>query len=75
MVRTSADDTDGKVDDLLASRRFLAFDSEMPMELQVDRPELPMERRQLKVNRRVISSKRRSSSAVILKRVRYPEEG
>jgi hypothetical protein len=24
----------------------------MPMELQVDRPELPMERRQLKVNRR-----------------------
>ena len=52
MVKTSADDTDGKVDDLLASRRFLAFDSKMPMELQVDRLRLPMERYQLKEDKR-----------------------
>jgi len=63
MVKASADDTGGKLDDLLALRRFLAFDWEVlmelqvdrpkiPMELQVDRPMLPMERRQLKVNRK-----------------------
>ena len=48
MVKTSADDTDGKVDDLLASGQFPAFDSERPMELQVDRQMLPIERYRLK---------------------------
>ena len=57
MVKTSADDTDGKVDDLLASRRFLAFDSEMPMELQVDRQMLPIERYRLKEDRKDYETK------------------
>ena len=48
MVKASADDIGGKLDDLLASRRFLAFDSERPMELQVDRQMLPIERYRLK---------------------------
>ena len=52
MVKASADNTSGKLDDLLASRQFLAFDSKIPMELQVDRQVLPMGRRQLKVNRK-----------------------
>ena len=52
MVKASADDTGGKLDDLLASRRFLAFDSKIPMELQIDRQVLPMERYQLEVNRK-----------------------
>ena len=57
MVKTSTDDTGGKLNDLLASRQFLAFDwevdrSKMPMELQVDRQVLPMEQCQLKVNRK-----------------------
>ena len=63
MVKASADDIGGKLDNLLASRRFLAFDSEVlmklqvdrpriPMELQVDRQVLPMEQCQLKVNRK-----------------------
>ena len=57
MVRASADDTDGKVDDLLASRRFLAFDSERPMELQVDRQMLPIERYRLKEDRKDYKNK------------------
>jgi len=52
MVKTSADDTDGKVDDLLASGQFPAFDSERPMELQVDRQMLPIERYRLKEDRK-----------------------
>ena len=52
MVKATADDTGGKLDDLLASRRFLAFDSKISTELQVDRQVLPMERYQLEVNRR-----------------------
>ena len=51
-----------ELDNLLASKRSLAFDwkmpmepradrSEMPMELHIDRPRLPMERRQLKINK------------------------
>ena len=57
MVRTSADDTGGKSDDLLASRRFLAFDSKMPMELQVDPQMLPMERYRLKEDRKDYETK------------------
>ena len=57
MVKTSADDTDGKVDDLLASRRFPAVDSERLMELQVDRQMLPMERYRLKEDRRDYKNK------------------
>ena len=57
MVKTSTDDTDGKVDDLLASRQFLAFDSKMPMELQVDRQMLPMERYRLKEDRKGYETK------------------
>ena len=52
MVKTSTDDTDGKVDDLLASGQFSAFDSERPMELQVDRQMLPIERYHLKEDRK-----------------------
>ena len=51
MVKASANDTGGRLDGLLASRQSLAFDLKMPMEPWVDRPELPMELRQLKVNR------------------------
>ena len=57
MVKTLADDTGGKLDDLLASRRFLAFDSKMPMELQVDRQMLPMERYRLKEDRKDYETK------------------
>jgi hypothetical protein len=57
MVKTSADDTGGKLDDLLASRRFLAFDSKMPMELQVDRQMLLMERYRLKEDRKGYETK------------------
>ena len=57
MVKASADDTDGKVDDLLASRRFLAFGSERPMELQVDRQMLPIERYRLKEDRKDYKNK------------------
>ena len=57
MVKTSADDTGGKLDDLLASRRFLAFDSKMPMELQVDRQKLPMERYRLEEDRKDYETK------------------
>ena len=52
MIKASANNTGGKLDALLASRRSLAFGWEVLIELQVDRPGLPMERRQLKVNRR-----------------------
>jgi hypothetical protein len=57
MVKASADDTGGKLDDLLASRRFLAFDSKIPMELQVDRQMLPMERYRLKEDRKGYETK------------------
>jgi hypothetical protein len=57
MVKTSADGTGGKLDDLLASRQFLAFDSKMPMELQVDRQMLPMERYRLKEDRKDYETK------------------
>jgi len=41
--------------------------SEMPMELQIDRPGLPVERRQLKIDRRGYETETGiSSSAVIL---------
>ena len=51
MVKASANDTSGRLDGLLVSRQFLAFDLKMPMEPWVDRLELPMELRQLKINR------------------------
>ena len=51
MVKASANDTGGRLDGLLVSRQFLAFDLKMPMEPWVDRLELPMELRQLKINR------------------------
>ena len=35
---------------LLASKRSLAFDWEMPMEPRVDRPELPLGLRQLEID-------------------------
>ena len=57
MVKTSADGTGGKLDDLLASRQFLAFDSKMPMELQVDRQMLPMERYRLREDRKDYETK------------------
>jgi len=40
------------VDDLLASGQFPAFDLERPMELQVDRQMLPIERYRLKEDRK-----------------------
>jgi hypothetical protein len=46
-----------KKKNLLASRRFLAFDSKMPMELQVDRQMLPMERYRLKEDRKDYETK------------------
>jgi len=52
MVEISADGTGGKLDDLLASRRFLAFDSKMLMELQADRQVLPMELYRLREDRK-----------------------
>ena len=57
MVKTSADGTGGKLDDLLASRQFLAFGSKMPMELQVDRQMLPMEQYRLKEDRKDYETK------------------
>ena len=58
-----------ELDNLLASRRSLAFDwkmpmepwadrSEMPMELQIDRLGLPMERHPLKINKSHYEMKR-----------------
>jgi len=52
-VKASANDTGGRLDGLLASRQSLAFDLKMPMELWVGWPEVPMELRQLKVDRKV----------------------
>ena len=46
-----------KLDDLLVSGQFLAFDSEIPMELQVDRQMLPMERYRLKEDRKGYETK------------------
>jgi len=41
-----------RLDSLPASRQSLAFDQKTSMGLRVDRPELPMKLRQLKINRR-----------------------
>jgi hypothetical protein len=68
MAEASPSNTDGKLDDLLASRRSLALDWEvltelqvdrpkMPMELQVDRLRLPMRRYQLKEDRKSYKAK------------------
>jgi len=51
MVKASANDTGGRLDGLLASWQSLAFDSKTPMEPWVGQSELPMELRQLKVNK------------------------
>ena len=57
MVKASTDDAGGKLDDLLVSGQFLAFDSKIPMELQVDRQMLPMERYRLKEDRKGYETK------------------
>ena len=46
-----------KLDDLLVSRQFLAFDSKISMEPQVDRQMLPMERHRLKEDRKSYETK------------------
>jgi hypothetical protein len=46
-----------KLDDLLVSGQFLAFDSKIPMELQVDRQMLPMKRYRLKEDRKGYETK------------------
>ena len=43
MVEASPNNTNGKLDDLPASRRSLALDWEVLTELQADRPKMPME--------------------------------
>ena len=59
MVKTSTNDTGGRLGGLLASRQSLAFDWKTSMGPRVDRPALPMEPRQLEINRRVIRPKRK----------------
>jgi len=63
------------LDGLIASRQSLAFDWKMPMEPRVDRPELPMELRQLKINRRVIRPKRNKFIGSNVIKMCYLEEG
>jgi len=58
MVKALANDTGGRLDGLLALRQSLAFDLKMPMEPWVGRSELPMELRQLKVNREGYKAKK-----------------
>ena len=46
-----------KLDDLLVAGQFLAFDSKIPMELEVERQMFPMERYRLKEDRKGYETK------------------